>query len=210
MLEALFSFSGRLGRADFIRWSAFQAILSALMLAGIHGFSTETIADLQSGSSIGAVAPNIGMALVLGIALVIFPSSALIIKRLRDVGLPPWPCFLVISFVDALIAGVVPHSDRFAEGPFAGLAFSMVVTVLLALVPGRGSAGDNEGSPADWVERAAAAEARLIEDRRRPKMSGGRSELLDQAQALENIRRRNAPAETAEPQGFGRRRDGLR
>jgi uncharacterized membrane protein YhaH (DUF805 family) len=204
MLEALFSFSGRIDRSDFIRWSAFQAGLSALMLAGIEGFSVETLSALKAGSTMKAQMPNISIMLVLGVALVIFPSSALLIKRLRDVGVPAWPCFTVIALIDALMSGVVPHTTGFAEGPFAGLSFSIAVTVLLAFVPGRSGTVAEEAA-ADWVERAAIAERRLLEDRRKQTTPSSEEARLAQLQSLEALRQTALAGGSAPQQKFGRR-----
>jgi uncharacterized membrane protein YhaH (DUF805 family) len=203
MFAALFSFSGRIGRADFILWSAFQAILSASLIAGIQRFSADALTQIQGSDSIGAPIPDMSSALTQGLALVVLPSSALTIKRLRDLGLPAWPCFIVISIVDTLITSFVPATTGFAHGPFAGLAFSLAVAVLLALVPGHGSRtdADTDGAEVDWVARAAAAEAKLLEDRR-----ANHSMPRDQHMLLAS--RRQDPAVQGEPRGFGRRHAG--
>jgi len=169
MLQALFSFSGRIDRSQFIRWSAFQAVLSFLMLAGIQGFSVETMASLHAGGSLGGQVPNIVVMLAFGILLVAFPSAALVVKRLRDVGLPAWPCFIIVALIDALLIDVVPHTAGYAEGPFAVLAFTMAVTVLLSLAPSEthGLAEAIDATPADWVTRATDAEVKLADEYRR-------------------------------------------
>jgi hypothetical protein len=94
----------------------------------------------------------------------------------------------------------------YTEGPFAGLAFEVVITVLLAFVPGRSLAVPNEEKASDWVKRALEAETRLMVDRRRQAVPGADGERLEQLQALESIRRQGGTlAGAGTPQAFGRR-----
>ena len=208
MLKTLFSFSGRISRMEFAGWSAIEACLSALLLVAVDTLSNDQLVALkQHGGFETDDLPRIAAVLMMGAAVVVLPASALMIKRLRDIGLPPWPCLFVISLVDTSIALVVPHTpDGYLDGPFAGFALNGIITVLLALMPSqRGGLGDERSAPSDdWVQRAAAAEAKFIEERAR------HQGLVERLQAEDAMRRDRRVAQRAfavsSTPAFGRRR----
>lgn len=92
MLEALFSFGGRLGRAAYFGWNV-AAIILVAVAAFVLGFVGALALGPAAGSSV-AVVVGVGVGLV-----GIWMSLALTAKRFRDMGFTPWIWIVGISAV---------------------------------------------------------------------------------------------------------------
>ena len=82
MFEALFSFSGRMGRIAYIGWGFFAVLVLCLVGGGVLGFG---MAAAVHGSAL-----SIGIIVGAGLLIVaLWASLATATKRVRDMGFPP-------------------------------------------------------------------------------------------------------------------------
>src|SRR5262245_32982319 len=134
MLEALFFFTGRMGRLAYFGWN-----VAAIVLV--------TVASLGSGIfgvfALGSGASPVGLIAIIApvFVLAVWVSVALMAKRLRDMGFSPWiwivGVFLVIVVDQFLLTHflrarfIPPFQD---QTPFGGFVLT-VFTILLLLWP---------------------------------------------------------------------------
>jgi uncharacterized membrane protein YhaH (DUF805 family) len=95
MVEALFSFRGRMGRLAYLGWTfAAAGVAFVLVLAALLG-GAAAIPNLGRQN-----APLLVLILFGLLGIVIFWSSlALAVKRIRDTGFPPWLVIGVVWFI---------------------------------------------------------------------------------------------------------------
>jgi uncharacterized membrane protein YhaH (DUF805 family)/TPR repeat protein len=141
MIDALFRFHGRLGRLAFLGWNLVaMAVVTGIVVAFVAigaGF-----AALGVGS--GGAASRLGLVTVLAAgSAAVWMTLALVSKRLRDIGLVPWPLLIAAALllaVDAL--GLTRLTDLRFFAPFAGHTplgglLATGATIFLACWPGR-------------------------------------------------------------------------
>ncbi len=176
MLGQLFSFSGRIGRRSFILWAMAGVAVSAGILVLLAFAGIDIITPALNGSSPAQTWQSLLTIAPLLADGVFLPGLAVIVKRLRDIGLSPWLWVVAFSLLQAVsavyVSGFVATISD--QPPPIGLIFDAIGFLVLAGMPGARSpergdnAGDDEDAQVDWVQRAAEAERRLVAERRQP------------------------------------------
>ncbi len=167
MFEVLFTFSGRLNRGQFALWATLQCGVVVLFVYGVQFYSVDITRMLRIGNSLASQLPSIAIIALLGLGLVLLPISALLVKRLRDVGLPAWPSFLGLTVIVALLAVPILYLANVTAGLYGCLAFTAVIVVLLAFIPSSADGSDDNASEnVDPVERFLLAQAEMARERR--------------------------------------------
>lgn len=146
MIEALFFFSGRMGRLAYLGWN-----VVALVLMAVGAFATGIFGAFSLGPG-GAGSAGFVAMMVPVFVFAVWISVALMVKRLRDMGFAPWIWtvgFVVVIVVDQFLLShyirarfIPPFQDQTPIGGFVLTAF----TILLLLWP-----------PADDAEELPAA-----------------------------------------------------
>jgi uncharacterized membrane protein YhaH (DUF805 family) len=146
MLEALFSFRGRINRLQYFGWG--------LALAGAMAVLAIPLVVLMIGAHV-AGAPAVGL-----IALIVAPpflwaSFALQAKRFRDIGWNPVyviPAWIAIDAVDLLVAKTAPMLAVGAlhTHTLIGVLANLILGGSLLFWPGRADDGAPTVVDADW------------------------------------------------------------
>ena len=212
MLRDLYSFRGRMGRGAFALWSLVVLCVTIIGLCGLMLLGFNLILALANGAKAESQWPPIVAGAVGLVVLSLLPGLALTVKRLRDIGLPPFLCLLVFalfqSFEQPFLAGLMPSTVN--DPPPVGLMVDMMFFVLLVLMPGRGAASaatasdESEGSP-DWVARAAEIERKMVAERQREALHLARAAMIERPISVTRHVRPHHPMDSSQP-AFGRRR----
>jgi TPR repeat protein/uncharacterized membrane protein YhaH (DUF805 family) len=159
MINALFGFRGRLGRLAFLGWN-----LAAMVLVGAIA-----VAFLVLGAGLAAVGVPSGGAKILGVLTAlaaggagIWMTLALLSKRVRDIGLAPWPLMIgAIILLAVDVAVLARFTDLRFFSPFArqtplGGLLATGSIIFLVCWPGRSESGSPGASDVAMRKMAIA------------------------------------------------------
>lgn len=212
MFEYLFAAPGKVDRHAFLRAATVTAAVCLLLLFVISEGGIATIAA-KLGRPVAPASPAADIFVqILALAIVIFLPAPILLRRLRDIGLPPLLTFFTIGLVQGVISGMTPHPAGGINGPFAALVVLTVILLALAIAPDIDPAAEAVDAAAevwhldrlaeDWMAQAVDG------DRRNDATFATDDRLLGDA-ALERVPD-DAPVHSfpdyTKGEGFGRRR----
>jgi uncharacterized membrane protein YhaH (DUF805 family) len=151
VLQAVFSFHGRMGRVAFLGWSVAVTLLIVVVAFAFIAFGAVLARSFSVGGA-GALALGI---LIGGAAVIIaiWISFALQVKRIRDMGFIPWPWVISITAVMLADQFLFTHYTQLrffpplAEyTPFGGF-LTAVYTIVLLLWPSADESQDIAVAP---------------------------------------------------------------
>lgn len=144
MLQALFGFDGHLGRLAYLGMLLVQAVM-LFVIGFVAGFVGAVLGVTMGGGARGGLGFGLVMLPVFVVSL--WSSVALMVKRVRDTGLPPWLVVGAAFLLCALDAAVVTRFTglRFFPPlaymtPFGGFV-TVAFTVFLLGWPGADGSG---------------------------------------------------------------------
>lgn len=156
MFVSLFSTRGQFNRSVFVRAAVVVVGLCLLLLVGIAQGGVSMLAA-KLGQPVAPTNPIADVILqVLALTIVVFLPAPVILKRLRDIGLPPMLTFSTIALAESVVSGMMPHTAGSINGPFAALAVLTAILALLSLAPGNEAAAAVDPIAEAWqIERLA-------------------------------------------------------
>ncbi|GLS46865.1 DUF805 domain-containing protein [Methylobacterium brachythecii] len=162
MFWALFGFSGRLGRLAFFGWSM---IVASVVGVGVALAALGFVAGLAKGS--GDTLVGTGLCVAVGVIPIVWMTTALTTKRLRDAGFPPrlvLPLMSAFSAYEAMVLSPQTGGDALLSGILdghpAGLAVKGLFAGVLLFWPSAGETAEGDSGAkrrkgeASWHERA--------------------------------------------------------